>query len=87
MPYRIRGEEDILVGEDDIILSVVLIEENQMIKIVSDQSNRLVQGGNNHNGPFRFWLFENGFHATYAGDEGPLVVVGPSNGEKWEFVA
>ncbi|KXN81281.1 hypothetical protein AN958_05330 [Leucoagaricus sp. SymC.cos] len=85
LPFRVGGEEDILIGEDDVILSVVLSEQGQRVKIVKDQYNRLVQG-NGQNGSFKFWLFENGFEAAHGG-EGQVLVVGPSSGERWEFVA
>jgi hypothetical protein len=89
LQHPVREEEDILIGEDDVILSVVLSEgqeRGQRVKIVRDQYQRLVQG-NGSNGSFKFWLFENGFQASYAGEEGPLLAGGPSSGERWEFVA
>jgi hypothetical protein len=89
LPGRVNAEEDVLIGEDNINLSVVLHEGQQhRVKIVMDQLGRLVAANNGHHGPFKFWLFENGFQGTYQNEEGPVhATAGPSSGERWEFVA
>ncbi|KAF5359382.1 hypothetical protein D9756_003624 [Leucocoprinus leucothites] len=82
LSYAVREEEDVLVGQDDVVLSVALSGgQGQRVKIVSDHGGKLVQAnGHSSNGWFKFWLFENGFQAAYTGEEGPVVAVGPSSG-------
>lgn len=90
LKYAVRQEEDILIAEDDVTLSVTLNGgqgQAQRIILTRDQMNSLVPG-NGRGSSFKFWLFENGFYGMYDQEDGLVCAANrPEVGEKWEFVA
>lgn len=82
--YDCPPAEDILVGEDDITISVLVNEgqqRGQVLRLMRDQWNRIVPGNAE---PFRFQCFEGGFEV---GEGGVVLMSRPCTGERWEFVA
>lgn len=76
--------EDILVGEDDITISVLVNEgqeRGQVLSLMRDQWNRLVPGNSEI---FKFMCFEGGFEV---GEDGVVHTTRACTGERWEFVA
>ncbi|KAF9444859.1 hypothetical protein P691DRAFT_735879 [Macrolepiota fuliginosa MF-IS2] len=93
LPSAHRPNEDILIGDDDVVVSFEFNGDQEQTQITSLTFNQwggtLMRGSNGSS--FKFEFFEGGFCATYPknGDNGGPVYVasGPGNGERWEFVA
>lgn len=80
-----RTEEDILIGEDMVALSVGI--NGQRVDIVRSPENTMIP--RNQPGPFQFSMFEQGFYGLYGQAEGLVCTTGNGDdeGERWEFVA